>query len=93
MNQQEKIQLVDANDNIIGEKWRNELNNEDCWRIISLWITNGRAEVLLQQRSFDKKVAPGVWTAAVEGTVDYGESYLITAQRKAEEEIGLKTYT
>lgn len=90
MNQQEKIQLVDANDNIIGEKWRNELNNEDCWRIISLWITNGRAEVLLQQRSFDKKVAPGVWTAAVEGTVDYGDSYLITAQREAEEEIGLK---
>lgn len=90
MSSQEKIQLVDANDNIIGEKWRDELTNDDCWRIISLWITNDRGEVLLQQRSFDKKVAPGVWTAAVEGTVDYGDNYETTAQREAEEEIGLK---
>lgn len=89
MNGQEKIQLVDANDNVIGEKWRDELTNDDCWRIISLWITNPRGEVLLQQRAFDKKVAPGVWTAAVEGTVDYGDSYVNTAAREAEEEVGL----
>lgn len=90
MSRQEKIQIVDANDNIIGEKWRDELTNDDCWRIISLWVTNPDGKVLLQQRSFDKKVAPGIWTAAVEGTVDYGDDYEITAQREAEEEIGLK---
>lgn len=89
MSNREKIQLVDAKDNVIGEKWRDKLTNNDCWRIISLWITNSKGQVLLQQRAFDKKVLPGVWTAAVEGTVDYGESYDITAKREAEEEVGL----
>lgn len=89
MYQQERIQLVDAKDNVAGEKWREELTNNDCWRIISLWITNSKGQALLQQRAFDKKVAPGVWTAAVEGTVDYGDSYEITALREAEEEVGL----
>lgn len=46
MIQREKIQIVDQNDNIIGEKWRDELTNDDCWRIISLWITNDNGEVL-----------------------------------------------
>lgn len=89
MSNREKIQLVDANDKIIGEKRREDLTNNDCWRIISLWITNSKGQVLLQQRAFDKKVLPGVWTAAVEGMVDYGDSYDITAQREAEEEVGL----
>ena len=89
MSSEEIIQLVDENDNIINKKPRSKLANNDCWRIISLWITNDKGEVLLQQRSFDKKVAPGIWTAAVEGTVDYGDSYIITAKREAEEEVGL----
>ena len=90
MSNREKIQLVDVQDNVVGEKWRSDLTNDDCWRIISLWITNNEGKVLLQQRSFNKKLAPGVWTAAVEGTVDYGDSYEITAKREAEEEMGLK---
>lgn len=89
MSKREKIQLVDYNDNVIGAKWRDELTNKDCWRIISLWITNPLGQVLIQQRALDKKVSPGVWTAAVEGTVDYGDSYLITAEREAEEELGI----
>lgn len=89
MSEQERIQLVDINDAIIGEKWRDELTNNDCWRIISLWITNDSGQVLLQQRALNKKVAPGIWTAAVEGTVDYGDNYVVTAKREAEEEIGL----
>lgn len=93
MNQKERIQLVDAYDNIIGEKWRNELTNNDCWRIISLWITNPKGQILLQQRALDKKVAPGIWTAAVEGTVDYGDNYLVTAEREAKEELGLNKLT
>jgi isopentenyldiphosphate isomerase len=89
MSSEEIIQLVDENDNIINKIPRSKLTNDDCWRIISLWITNDKGEVLLQQRSFDKKVAPGIWTAAVEGTVDYGDSYIVTAKREAEEEVGL----
>lgn len=42
MNNREKIQLVDAKDNVVGEKWRDDLTNDDCWRIISLWITNSK---------------------------------------------------
>lgn len=85
----EKIHLVNSQDIIIGDKWRDELTDDDCWRIVSIWITNKDGEVLLQQRAFNKKVAPGIWTAAVEGTVDYEDDYMTTAKREAVEEIGL----
>lgn len=89
MSKREKVKLVDINDNVIGEKWRDKLKNDDCWRIVSIWITNNEGKILLQQRSFNKKVAPGVWTAAAEGTVDSDDDYKTTAQRETEEEIGL----
>lgn len=89
MSTDEIIQLVNLNDQIIGRKLRNQLTDDDCWRIISLWVTDSKDNILLQQRSLDKKVFPGIWTAAVEGTVDYGDNYTTTATREAEEEIGL----
>lgn len=89
MSADEVIQLVNKDDMIIGQKTRNQLTNHDCWRIISVWITSNDRKILLQQRSAAKQVLPNAWTAAAEGTVDYGDDYLITAKRETEEEIGL----
>lgn len=89
MSTKEKIYLVDAKDKIIGSIYRSDLTDSDCWRIISVWITNDAGEILLQQRSLKKKIYPGIWTAAVEGTVEAGDDYNETAKREVQEEIGL----
>ncbi len=89
MNEQETVYLVDSSDNVIGSKLRDRLTDDDCWRIVTVWIENSRGEVLLQQRSMSKKLSPGLWTPAASGTVKLGDSYLETAIREVAEEIGL----
>lgn len=86
----ERVYVVDELDNIIGEKWRDELENNDCWRIIAVWVIDQNGNVLLQQRSKHKKIGPGVWTAGCEGTVEKDHDPLETAVRELNEELGLK---
>ena len=84
-----RVVLVDQNDNPIGLKERTELSAGDMTRASALWITNSRGDILLAQRAFSKKSSPGMWGAAVVGTVDEGEEYLDNAVKEASEELGL----
>lgn len=86
----EKVYLVDEDDNVIGEKWRNELTDKDCWRIAMIWVTDTEGDSLLEQRSFRKSIHPGEWTAASVGTVPAGEAPTETAVRELKEEIGVE---
>jgi len=87
-----KIIIVNKNDEIIGYKERGTLNQSDIYRVSALWIQNSKGEMLLAQRSFNKKHNPGQWGPAVAGTNDEGESYKSNIIKEAEEEIGLKNY-
>lgn len=87
----ERVYVVDENDSIIGEKWRDELTDNDCWRVISVWVTDKDANVLIQQRSLRKKLGPGIWSAACEGTIELGDLPEKTAVRELTEEIGITT--
>ncbi len=89
----ERVYLVDEKDNVVGEKWRNDLNDSDRWRIIVVWVTNSDGEILIQQRSLDKSINPGLWSPAVVGTVVKGETYEQSAYKELEEEIGVKGAT
>lgn len=93
MSQDEEIILVDETDKITGYKWRSQQTDDDCWRIVSVWVENSAGQVLLQQRSFDKKISPGKWTPAADGTVEKDTSYDETAERELEEEVGLAGVT
>ena len=84
-----KIVIVNENDEIIGSKERGTLNQSDIYRVSALWIQNSKGEILLAQRSFNKKNNPGQWGPAVAGTIDEGESYESNIVKEAEEEIGL----
>ena len=86
----EKVYVVDENDNVIAEKWRDELTEADHWRIIAVWIENSNGDILIQQRSLDKDLNPGLWTAGVVGTVVVGESYEEAAKKELEEEVGVQ---
>ncbi|MGM5488507.1 MAG: NUDIX hydrolase [Nanobdellota archaeon] len=85
-----KIIIVNENDEIIGSKERGTLNQSDIYRVSALWIQNSNGEILLAQRSFNKRNNPGKWGPAVAGTIDEGESYESNIVKEAEEEIGLK---
>ena len=50
-----KIVIVNENDEIIGSKERGTLNQSDIYRVSALWIQNSKGEILLAQRSFNKK--------------------------------------
>lgn len=84
-------QIVDEHDNVIGHKDRKDVHPKtDIYRVSALWITNSHGDVLLAQRSFNKKNSPGRWGPAVAGTVEDDETYLENIIKEAEEEIGLK---
>ncbi len=89
MNQDERIALVDEEDRVIGYKMRSQLTDDDCWRVVAIWIENSEQQVLLQQRSHKVTLNPGLWSNAVMGTVDADDSYEDTAVREIEEELGL----
>jgi len=84
-----RIIIVDENDNVIAHKERGTVAVSDIYRVSSLWITNTRGDVLLAQRTFAKGNNPGKWAAAVNGTVDEGETYDSNIIKEMEEEIGL----
>ena len=92
MSQDETVAIFDSKSNLIGYKLRSELTEDDCWQTVCVWIENSRGEVLLQQRSFDRQINPGMWTNAVIGTVTGDDTEDDTAVRETQEEIGLAGY-
>lgn len=90
MSKRERVFVVDKAGNKIGEKWRDELLDSDCWRVVSIWIKDQDGNVLLQQRSKHKKIGPGIWSAAAEGTIEEDDPVIETALRELEEELGLR---
>jgi len=85
-----KIPIVNEQDEIIGYKDRDDRDSKDICRITGLWVTSPDGDILLAQRSFNKKRDPGVWGPAVSGTVEEGETYESNIIKEAEEEIGLR---
>ena len=89
----EKINIVDELNNIIGIKYRDEINYEvDRYQCTGLWVTNSNGEVLIAQRKLTKEKDPGKWSCAVTGTVAEGETFESNIYKEAEEEIGLNGF-
>lgn len=86
----DKIIIVDKDDNPIGLKCRDQIDPAvDIYRVSSIWITNTRGDILIAQRKFTKKNSPGKWGPAVAGTVEEGETYEENAYKEVREEIGI----
>lgn len=52
----EKVYVVDENDSVLGEKWRDETLPSDRIRIVGIWVENSTGEVLLARRADHKKL-------------------------------------
>lgn len=84
-----RIPIVDEKDEIIGYKERKDRYIEELVRATGLWITDTNGNILLAQRSFNRRYGPGLWGPAAGGVVEEGETCESCMIREAEEEIGL----
>jgi len=89
----ELLDLVNENDEIIGEVWKSEANSNPklIHREISVYIFDKNNRMLMGQRSFSKKVYPGVWAESAAGHVGKGEDPATAANRELKEEMGFET--
>lgn len=86
----EILDVVDANNNIIGQANRQEIHDKNLMhRAAHIFVVYDN-HVFLQLRSPHKPQFPNLWDTSAAGHVDHGESYTDTAIREVDEELGLK---
>jgi len=85
-----KIIIVDENDNEIGSEIRDDKIREGIYRVSALWLKSSNENVLLAKRALTKAHHPGKWGPAVAGTIEEGETYDSNIIKETEEELGLK---
>jgi len=88
----ELLDLVNENDEVIGEVWKSEANSNPklIHREILIYVFDDQNRMLMQQRSFNKKVYPGQWAETCAGHIGKGEDPEKAAYRELFEELGLK---
>jgi isopentenyldiphosphate isomerase len=86
------IIFVDENDIPIGSGSMQDAREKGIvYRIIQIFITNSKGEMLLQRRaSHAHMTSAGKWDQSVGGHVDAGEGYDEAAYREMKEEIGIE---
>ena len=89
--EQELIVLVDEHNNEIGTMPKLAAHNADTplHRAFSIFLFNGRGQLLLQQRSRHKKTWPLIWSNSCCGHPAPGESTEAAIHRRLEYELGL----
>lgn len=88
----ELVIVLDEHGNPTGEeKLKSEVHKTGLFHLaVHLWIYNSKAEILLQKRSFTKKLFPGLWDMAAAGHVAASETVEGALIRELFEELGLK---
>ena len=89
---EEKVILVDKNDNQVGLMPKLEAHEKGVLhRAFSIFIFNSKYELLLQKRSSSKYHSGGLWTNTCCSHPREGEDILDAANRRLDEEMGIKT--
>lgn len=93
MSNDELLDLVNANDEIIGSVVRSEANSNKNYmhREIAILLFDSENKILLQKRAATKKVFPNLWVESVAGHVTHGDNPDETAHRELREELGFDT--
>ena len=87
---QELVDLIDADDRIIGWARRRQVRSLNLLhRGVGIICYNSRSEIYLHRRTSTKDVFPGLLDMFVGGVVGRGESYLASARRELAEELGI----
>ena len=90
MADQDLLDIVDDNDNVVGQATRKEIHEKGLQhREIHVWLVTPKREVIFQKRGPNKDTYPNLLDATVGGHVDAGKSRIETALQELEEETGL----
>ncbi len=89
----ELLDLVDENDQIIGEVLKGEANENPklIHREVAILIYDDKDRILFQQRSKNKKVHPEMWGLSAAGHVPKGMDLIEAAHMELQEELGFDT--
>jgi isopentenyl-diphosphate delta-isomerase len=90
-SESEELILVDADDREIGYESKARCHDGDglLHRAFSVFVFNAADELLLQQRSADKRLWPLFWSNSCCSHPRRGESMQDAASRRLQEELGL----
>ncbi|VVB75104.1 Isopentenyl-diphosphate Delta-isomerase [uncultured archaeon] len=87
----ELLDLVDGNDNVIGQEEKDVVKAKNLRRRIShIFVMNKKGQMLLQLRGKDCSYLPGYWCVSAGGHVSAGESYEEAAKKELWEELGVE---
>ena len=87
----QKLNIVDENDNIIGEDSRENIHKYGLLhRETHVFFVSSKKEIIFQHRAKNKDTFPDKLDATVGGHVEIGDSYEKTAIKEAKEETGVK---
>jgi isopentenyl-diphosphate delta-isomerase len=89
----EPLILVDERDAEIGheDKWSCHQGDGKLHRAFSIFVFNGQGELLLQQRSAQKLLWPGIWSNSCCSHPRRGETLEVATARRLREELGFET--
>lgn len=94
---QEKLWLVDNQDQPQGEgwQWRSWVKDKNWqnFRVINAFIRNKQGKLWIPRRAATKRLFPLSLDVSVGGHVEYGESYDTALAREAHEELGIDVQT
>ena len=87
----EHVVLLDLDGNPIGTMDKRSVHtaNTPLHSAFSIFLFDGKGNMLSQQRAHSKKTWPGIWSNACCGHPASGESHLDAAHRRLEQELGL----
>lgn len=87
----EFLNIVDENDNIIGQEERTKIHAEGLLhREIHVFFLTPQKNIIFQHRAKDKDTFPDLLDATVGGHVEIDDSYEQTAVKETGEETGIK---
>src|SRR3989344_8291981 len=88
----EEIVLVDKKNNVLGTapKLKSHNENTPLHRAFSLFLFNSKGELLLQQRSKNKKTWPLAWSNSCCGHPQLNETNIHAVKRRVKFELGIK---
>ncbi|MDX1527803.1 MAG: NUDIX hydrolase YfcD [Gammaproteobacteria bacterium] len=87
----ESVIIVDDRNRVIGAAPREEMRRMRLpHRATFILVFDARDQLLVQKRTLTKDLYPGYFDLAAGGVVVEGESYDQSAQREAEEELGIR---
>ncbi|MBT8079417.1 MAG: isopentenyl-diphosphate Delta-isomerase [Gammaproteobacteria bacterium] len=94
-NDSEELILVDEDDRDIGSLNKAHCHDGDgvLHRAFSLFLFNDKGELLLQQRSADKRLWPLYWSNTCCSHPRLGEDMTTATRRRLEEELGIDAET